>query len=342
MELDHAQLLEQRGAAVRAESLLANMHELLCLQSDRAVPLLGRIALRRGRLALCQGLDEQAADFFQAGLEDCVRNHDKRALYGFLGQAQLAANQGDYAQAFVRLRDAERLMQQRQIPDTVYRGALLQVSSQCWLQQGRPELAREALSRVLNHYRGPQARQAPPATLELIPRIEYLLILAEVKLQRVEDPLARLAALLEHAQANGMISLEAELLLAMAEAAFMVGEQGNARQFFEKGVAKANRCNLQPLLAQLNRRCPGFLSELHMIDNNEPFSDKDINESPLSLRELEVLELIASGSSNRQIADKLFISLHTVKTHVRRIHGKLGVERRTHAVARARMLGLCG
>jgi ATP/maltotriose-dependent transcriptional regulator MalT len=79
-----------------------------------------------------------------------------------------------------------------------------------------------------------------------------------------------------------------------------------------------------------------------MIDNNEPFSDKDINESPLSLREVEVLELIASGNSNRQIADKLFISLHTVKTHVRRIHGKLGVERRTHAVARARMLGLCG
>lgn len=342
MELDHAQLLEQRGAPGRAENLLANMHELLCLQSDRAVPLLGRIALRRGRLALCQGLDEQAADFFQAGLEDCVRNHDKRALYGFLGQAQLAANQDDYAQAFVRLRDAERLMQQRQIPDTVYRSALLQVSSQCWLQQGRPELAHEALSRVLKHYRGPQARQAPPATLELIPRIECLLILAEIKLQRVADPLARLATLLEDTQANGMASLEAELLLAMAEAAFMLGEQGNARQFFEKGLAKANRCNVQSLLAQLNRRCPGLLSELHRIDNNEPLPDKDINESPLSLREVEVLELIASGNSNRQIADKLFISLHTVKTHVRRIHGKLGVERRTHAVARARTLGLCG
>jgi ATP/maltotriose-dependent transcriptional regulator MalT len=342
MELDHAQLLEQRGAPGRAESLLANIHELLCLQSDRAAPLLGRIALRRGRLALCQGLDERAADFFQAGLEDCVRNQDKRALYGFLGQAQLAANQGDYAHAFVRLRDAERLMQQRQIPDTVYRGVLLQVSSQCWLQQGRPELACEALSRVLRHYRGPQARQAPPATLELIPRIEYLLILAEVKLQRLENPLARLATLLEHTQANGMVSLEAELLLAMAEAAFMVGEQGSARQFFEKGEEKASRCNLQQLLAQLNRRCPGLLSALHAIDNDEPGSDKDINESPLSLRELEVLELIASGNSNRQIADKLFISLHTVKTHVRRIHGKLGVERRTHAVARARMLGLCG
>ena len=195
---------------------------------------------------------------------------------------------------------------------------------------------------MLKHYRGPQARQAPPATLELIPRIEYLLILAEVKLQRVENPLARLAALLEHAQVNAMVSLEAELLLAMAEAAFMVGELGSARQFFEKGETKANRCNLPQLLTQLYRRCPSLLSELHVVDNNEPCSDRETNESPLSLRELEVLELIASGSSNRQIADKLFISLHTVKTHVRRIHGKLGVERRTHAVARARMLGLCG
>ena len=169
-----------------------------------------------------------------------------------------------------------------------------------------------------------------------------MLILAEVKLQRVENPLARLAALLEHTQVNAMVSLEAELLLAMAEAAFMVGELGSARQFFEKGETKASRCNLPQLLTQLYRRCPSLLSELHVVDNNEPCSDRETNESPLSLRELEVLELIASGSSNRQIADKLFISLHTVKTHVRRIHGKLGVERRTHAVARARMLGLCG
>ncbi len=341
MELDHAQWLEQRGAPARAESLLCDIDKLLRQRSDRPAPLLGRIALRRGRLALCLGADERAVEFFHAGLDDCLRNHDKRVLYGFLGQAQLAANKGDYAQAFVRLRDAERLMQQRHIPDTVYRGVLLQVSSQLWLQQGRPELAREALSRVLKHYRGPQARQAPPATLELIPRIEYLLILAEVKLQRVEDPLARLAILFEHTQANGMVSLEAELLLAMAEAAFMMGEQESARQFFDKGEEKASRCNLQQLLVQLNRRCPGLFSELHIV-NNEPLSDKGINESPLSLREMEVLELIASGNSNRQIADKLFISLHTVKTHVRRIHGKLGVERRTHAVARARMLGLCG
>jgi len=53
-----------------------------------------------------------------------------------------------------------------------------------------------------------------------------------------------------------------------------------------------------------------------------------------------VLMLIAQGNSNQQIAEQLFISVHTVKTHARRIHGKLGVERRTQAVAKAKLLNL--
>ncbi len=60
----------------------------------------------------------------------------------------------------------------------------------------------------------------------------------------------------------------------------------------------------------------------------------------LSVRELGVLELIAQGCSNQQISERLFISLHTVKTHARHINSKLGVERRTQAVARAKSLGL--
>jgi LuxR family maltose regulon positive regulatory protein len=61
---------------------------------------------------------------------------------------------------------------------------------------------------------------------------------------------------------------------------------------------------------------------------------------PLSQRELKVLQLIAQGLSNHEISDKLFIALDTVKGHNRRIYGKLQVQRRTEAVARARELGL--
>jgi LuxR family maltose regulon positive regulatory protein len=61
---------------------------------------------------------------------------------------------------------------------------------------------------------------------------------------------------------------------------------------------------------------------------------------PLSQRELEVLQLMALGLSNREISERLFLALSTVKGHNRRIFGKLGVQRRTEAVALARELGL--
>ncbi len=61
---------------------------------------------------------------------------------------------------------------------------------------------------------------------------------------------------------------------------------------------------------------------------------------PLSPRELEVLHLMAQGLSNQEISERLFLALDTVKGHNRKIFGKLQVERRTEAVARARELGL--
>ncbi|MGV2806068.1 LuxR family transcriptional regulator, partial [Clostridium perfringens] len=61
---------------------------------------------------------------------------------------------------------------------------------------------------------------------------------------------------------------------------------------------------------------------------------------PLSRRELEVLRLIADGLSNRQISERLFVALSTVKGHNRMIFDKLQATRRTEAVARARERGL--
>jgi DNA-binding CsgD family transcriptional regulator len=60
----------------------------------------------------------------------------------------------------------------------------------------------------------------------------------------------------------------------------------------------------------------------------------------ISEREFEVLGLLAAGSSNKQIARQLEISPNTVKTHVGRLFEKLGAQRRTEAIGRARELGL--
>lgn len=60
----------------------------------------------------------------------------------------------------------------------------------------------------------------------------------------------------------------------------------------------------------------------------------------LSKREVEVLELLAEGFSNQEVADKLFVSLNTAKTHISNIYSKLNVKRRTQAIQKARDLAL--
>jgi LuxR family maltose regulon positive regulatory protein len=62
---------------------------------------------------------------------------------------------------------------------------------------------------------------------------------------------------------------------------------------------------------------------------------------PLSERELEVLQLIAQGLSNREISEQLFLAIDTVKGHNRRIFGKLAVQRRTEAVGRGSDSSIC-
>jgi len=61
---------------------------------------------------------------------------------------------------------------------------------------------------------------------------------------------------------------------------------------------------------------------------------------PLSVRELEVLHLIAIGDSNYEIAEQLVVAVSTVKRHVSNIFSKLGVTNRTQAVARSREFGI--
>lgn len=69
-------------------------------------------------------------------------------------------------------------------------------------------------------------------------------------------------------------------------------------------------------------------------------NDSELQRLGISKREHEVLELMAQGMSNKEIADKLFVSLNTVKTHTSNLFLKLEVGRRTQAVQKAKALSL--
>lgn len=78
------------------------------------------------------------------------------------------------------------------------------------------------------------------------------------------------------------------------------------------------------------------------VYNNGTFSmnEKELHRLGISSRELEVLQLMAEGLSNREIGERLFLSLNTIKTHTSRLFEKLDVKRRTQAIEKAKRLAL--
>jgi len=82
------------------------------------------------------------------------------------------------------------------------------------------------------------------------------------------------------------------------------------------------------------------LTRPKVIDTGAPFEldNANLQKLGISKREYEVLELISSGLSNQEIAEKLFVSTSTVKTHVSSLLAKLDASRRTQAISRAKEL----
>lgn len=137
--------------------------------------------------------------------------------------------------------------------------------------------------------------------------------------------------------------------VAALEQALMLAQPGGYRRIFlDEGRP------LYDLLVQLARspthspNLRNFIAELRNLSAN-PETPQDTSTAqatnqaliePLTPRELEVLRLIQNGLSNREIADELYLSLNTVKVHVKNIFGRLEVSSRTQAVRRAEELGL--
>ncbi len=148
-----------------------------------------------------------------------------------------------------------------------------------------------------------------------------------------------LQALALHAQGK-----EQQAVLVLDEALTLAETGGLIRIFVDEGapmVDLLSKAVTQGTMPQFASKLLGAFDSMEKQDVSKsvrPPSQLIIEH--LSERELEVLQLIAQGLSNREIGERLFLALNTVKGHNRNIFSKLQVQRRTEAVARARVLKL--
>jgi LuxR family maltose regulon positive regulatory protein len=151
---------------------------------------------------------------------------------------------------------------------------------------------------------------------------------------RLKVMILQAVALHAHGEKDQAVQLLGDAL-ALAE------PDGFIRIFVDEGIPMAQL--LSEAVAQ--EMMPDYIGKLLAVFEAEEQRREDKTPAqplikPLSQRELEVLQLIAQGFSNREISKRLFLALSTVKGHNRRIFDKLQVQRRTEAVACARELGL--
>jgi LuxR family maltose regulon positive regulatory protein len=194
-------------------------------------------------------------------------------------------------------------------------------------------LARLLLARYHNE-------RSERALLELTGFLERLLQAAQAggRTGSVID-IRLLQALAAHAQDRLPAALEAlRQALALAE------PEGYLRTFLDEGPAmlhllrEAARRDILP--AYTNQLLATFEAGQPDGTGKSPLPPTQPLIAPVSPRELEILHLIAQGLSNRDIGQRLFLALDTVKGHNRKIFDKLQAQSRTEAVARARQLGL--
>jgi LuxR family maltose regulon positive regulatory protein len=138
-------------------------------------------------------------------------------------------------------------------------------------------------------------------------------------------------ALHEHGDMDMAVQLLGEVLVLAAPGGFI-------RIFVDEGIPMAGLLSE----AATHRIMPDYIGKLLAVFESSLRSAPPAMAliEPLSERELNVLQLIAQGHSNREISERLFLAVSSVKGHNQNIFGKLQVQRRTEAVARARELGL--
>jgi LuxR family maltose regulon positive regulatory protein len=282
--------------------------------------------------------EQHAQESFQ--LAQQIENRDKFISYEvFLSRLKLA--QGDLAGATSIIAKADQFVRQHNFVSRM------------------PDIAAAQVLTLL--HQGNLAAAAHLAHTHELPISQ-----ARVDLARGDTSaaLAALGSLQEQAEIKDWKDEQLKVMVLQAAALYMQGEKDKALQLVALALAQAEKGGFirifvdeGTIMAELLSEAashgimPEYIGKLLAVfvaeerksedkPNLRPAPSAQSLIEPLSQREIEILQLIAQGLSNHEISKRLFLALSTVKGHNRNIFGKLEVQSRTEAIARARELGL--
>ena len=350
---EQAHNLRRLGKLHEAKTRYEQALSLAVDKRERPYPIGGEALMGLGQLALEWNDIDEAEKYLLAGIEQTLLWREIAAFSGYLLLAQLRQARGDSAGANDIMEEARQLavrfdaseyddlivgayrarlsIEQNQLDDAHrwaerrgflddnleedadYHEALRSyeetVLARLWLAEGKGEAALALVESSLPKF-------------EVWRRVRFVI---EAQLLR-----AKAFLLLDDRQAAGE---------ALQQALKLGHPGGFLRVFLDEGepilrLLATIKVDDQEQRAYSKRLLGAGRGEGRVARGEQPLIE------PLSERELEILELIAEGLSNREIAQQLVLSLPTVKWHSSNIYGKLGVKNRTTAVAKARELDI--
>jgi LuxR family maltose regulon positive regulatory protein len=266
-------------------------------------------------------------------------------------QAQIKQISGDLDEALDFLTEAENLNYITPVPDVM---PIRAMKAHVWIKQGQTnralswaqdrDLSLGSDVTYLNEYELMTLARLHIAFIEngdAANTIHALTNLLERLLDAAEND-KRMGSVIEisvlQARLHWSLGNREHALNRLHQALLLAEPAGYVRIFVDEGISEMlSEAAAQDISPAYSHK---LLAAFESASRSElsPVSQSLVD--PLSERELEILQLIGDGLSNREVSERLFIALDTVKGHNRNIYQKLQVKRRTEAVARARELGL--
>jgi LuxR family transcriptional regulator, maltose regulon positive regulatory protein len=310
----YASVLSWQGRWEEAENQLSAA--VGGLQSSRP-PMVGDALARLGELRRRQGRAAEAEELFA---------RSETHTLSLLGRAALALDRDEPSEAAEL---ADRYLRRFPSPGRVERSAGLEVSVRALARLGENERAADALGEL----RKIAARARTRPILAAVCSSEGALAAArgdnDAARRSFEDALDLLAAC-DAPFETGRVRLD------LATTLSALGHRDRARREIEAAIVDFREMGADGERA----RAETMLGRLHKTNATLPPEAMDGPLGGLSRRELEVLALVAEGLTNRDVADRLVLSEHTVNRHVANILRKLGLTSRTAAASLAGRYGL--